>query len=250
VVDKSRAVTVNKITPIPTHVAIIMDGNGRWAKQRGLPRLADHKAGTDNVQRVVERFDDYGVKYLTLFAFSTENWRRPDEEINGLFRILAEMIDRETRALHKKNAKLRHLGRIDSLDKMLQEKIHKAIELTKNNTGINLSVAFDYGGRAEILDAIRRMMKDGVPPEEVNESLFHRYLYTPDVPEPDLIVRTGGEMRLSNFLIWEAAYSEFYSTTTLWPDFTDAEIEKALVAYSQRERRFGGLIAEGEAKRA
>jgi undecaprenyl diphosphate synthase len=234
---------MNKITPIPTHVAIIMDGNGRWARQRGLPRLAGHKAGTDNVQRVVERFDSYGVKYLTLFAFSTENWRRPDEEISGLFRILAEMIDRETRALHKKNAKLRHLGRIDSLDKILQEKVHNAVELTKNNSGINLSVAFDYGGRAEILDAIRRMMKDSVPPEEVNESLFNRYLYTPDVPEPDLIIRTAGEMRLSNFLIWQAAYSEFYSTTTLWPDFTDAEIEKALMAYSQRERRFGGLTA-------
>ncbi|HUV51752.1 MAG TPA: polyprenyl diphosphate synthase [Dehalococcoidia bacterium] len=248
--DKSRAVTVNKITPIPTHVAIIMDGNGRWAKQRGLPRLAGHKAGTDNVRRVVDRFDSYGVKYLTLFAFSTENWRRPNEEISGLFRILAEMIDRETRALHEKNAKLRHLGRIDSLDKLLQEKVHKAIELTKNNSGINLSVAFDYGGRAEILDAIHRIMRDGVPPEEVNESLFGKYLYTPDVPEPDLIIRTAGEMRLSNFLIWQAAYSEFYSTLTLWPDFTDAEIEKALVAYSQRERRFGGLIAEGEAKRA
>jgi undecaprenyl diphosphate synthase len=241
---------VNKITPVPTHVAIIMDGNGRWARQRGLPRLAGHKAGTDNVQRVVERFDDYGVKYLTLFAFSTENWRRPNEEISGLFRILAEMIDRETRALHKKNAKLRHLGRIDSLDKVLQEKVHNAVELTKNNTGLNLSVAFDYGGRAEILDAIRRMMKDNIPPGEVNESLFNKYLYTPDVPEPDLIIRTGGEMRLSNFLIWQAAYSEFYSTPTLWPDFTDAEIKKALVAYSQRERRFGGLIAEGEAKRA
>ena len=234
---------MNKITPIPTHVAIIMDGNGRWARQRGLPRLAGHKAGTDNVQRVVERFDSYGVKYLTLFAFSTENWRRPDEEISGLFRILAEMIDRETRALHKKNARLRHLGRIDSLDKILQEKVHNAVELTKNNTGINLSVAFDYGGRAEILDAIRRMMKDSVPPEEVNESLFNRYLYTPDVPEPDLIIRTAGEMRLSNFLIWQAAYSEFYSTTTLWPDFTETEIEKALVVYSRRERRFGGLTA-------
>jgi len=227
-----------------------MDGNGRWARQRGLPRLAGHKAGTDNVQRIVECFDNYGVKYLTLFAFSTENWRRPNEEISGLFRILAEMIDRETKALHKKNARLRHLGRIDSLDKILQEKVRDAVELTRNNSGLNLSVAFDYGGRAEILEAIRRMMKDGVPPEEVNESLFNRYLYTADIPEPDLIVRTGGEMRLSNFLIWQAAYSEFYSTTTLWPDFKEAEIEKALLAYSQRERRFGGLTAQGEAKRA
>lgn len=225
-----------------------MDGNGRWAKQRGLPRFAGHKAGTDNVHHVVERFNDYQVKYLTLYAFSTENWRRPDEEVNGLLRILAEMIDRETQALHKKNVRLFHLGRVESLPKDLQAKVHNAIELTKDNTGITLSIAFDYGGRAEILDAIRRIIKDGIPAEQITESLFSKYLYTPNVPEPDLIIRTAGEMRLSNFLIWQAAYSEFYITPTLWPDFGDADIEKALVAYSQRERRFGGLKAEGEAK--
>ncbi len=247
--DGPQAATVNRITPLPTHVAIIMDGNGRWARRRGLPRLAGHKAGTDNIRRTVERFDGYGVKFLTLFAFSTENWRRPDEEINGLFSILANMIDRETKALHEKNVKLRHLGRLDSLSTVLQEKVRKAIALTKNNTGLNLSIAFDYGGRAEILDAIRHMIKDGVSPDEVSESLFNKYLYTSDIPEPDLIIRTAGEMRLSNFLIWQAAYSEFYSTPTLWPDFGEADIEKALVAYSKRERRFGGLIEEGEAKR-
>jgi len=225
-----------------------MDGNGRWAKQRGLPRFAGHKAGTDNVHHVVERFNDYQVKYLTLYAFSTENWRRPDEEVNGLLRILAEMIDRETQALHKKNVRLFHLGRVESLPKDLQAKVHNAIELTKDNTGITLSIAFDYGDRAEILDAIRRIIKDGIPAEQITESLFSKYLYTPNVPEPDLIIRTAGEMRLSNFLIWQAAYSEFYITPTLWPDFGDADIEKALVAYSQRERRFGGLKAEGEAK--
>jgi undecaprenyl diphosphate synthase len=249
VVDERQAATVNRITPLPIHVAIIMDGNGRWARQRGLPRLAGHKAGTDNIRRAVERFDSYGVKFLTLFAFSTENWRRPDEEINGLFSILADMIDRETKALHEKNVKLRHLGRLDSLSTVLQEKVRKAIELTRKNTGLNLSIAFDYGGRAEILDAIRHIIRDGVPPDEVSESLFNKYLYTPDLPEPDLIIRTAGEMRLSNFLIWQAAYSEFYSTPTLWPDFGEADIEKALVAYSKRERRFGGLIEEGEAKR-
>lgn len=245
---KTAALSVKKIFPLPNHVAIIMDGNGRWAAKRGLPRLLGHRAGTDNVHRVVEGFDRYQVKYLTLYAFSTENWRRPGVEVSGLLRILAEMIDRETKALHKKNVRLTHLGRLDELPPELQGQVHKALELTKNNTGMTLSLAFDYGGRAEILDAVRRIIKDRVPSEDITESLFSSYLYTADVPEPDLIIRTGGEMRMSNFLIWQAAYSEFYSTPTLWPDFYEKEIEKALVAYSRRERRFGGLKAEGEAR--
>jgi len=240
-------VTGNKISPLPKHVAIIMDGNGRWAKQRGLPRLAGHQAGTNNVRRIVESFHNYGVKYLTLYAFSTENWRRPGEEVNGLLHILAGMIDRETKALHEKNVRLFHLGRLTGLSEELKNKVHKAVNLTRNNTGMTLSVAFDYGGRAEILDAIQRIVKEGIPPEAITESLFASYLYNSEVPEPDLIIRTAGEMRLSNFLIWQAAYSEYYSTPTLWPDFGDEDIKKALVAYSQRERRFGGLKAEGEA---
>jgi undecaprenyl diphosphate synthase len=236
------------IFPLPSHVAIIMDGNGRWAEKRGLPRLLGHRAGTDNVRRVVESFDRYQVKYLTLYAFSTENWRRPGVEVSGLLRILAQMIDRETQALHKKNVRLSHLGRLDDLAPELQGKVHKALELTKNNTGMTLSIAFDYGGRAEILDAVRCIIEDGIPSEDITESLFNGYLYTADVPEPDLIIRTGGEMRVSNFLIWQAAYSEFYSTPTLWPDFGEKDIEKALVAYSRRERRFGGLKVEGEAR--
>lgn len=245
---KSSAVIVNKTSPLPNHVAIIMDGNGRWAKQRGLPRLAGHEAGTSNVRRVVDRFNNYEVKYLTLYAFSTENWRRPDEEVNGLLHIFARMIDRETKALHEKGVRLFHLGKADSLSEELQAKVNKAIELTKNNTGITLSIAFDYGGRAEILDAVRRIVRDGIRPEDITESLFSSYLYTPNVPEPDLIIRTAGEMRLSNFLIWQSAYSEYYSTLTLWPDFKDEEVDKALIAYSRRERRFGGLKAEGEAR--
>jgi undecaprenyl diphosphate synthase len=245
---KSSAAIVNKISPLPNHAAIIMDGNGRWAKQRGLPRLAGHEAGTNNVRRVVDRFNNYEVKYLTLYAFSTENWRRPDEEVNGLLHIFARMIDRETKALHEKGVRLFHLGKADSLSEELQAKVNKAIELTKNNTGITLSIAFDYGGRAEILDAVRRIVRDGIRPEDITESLFSSYLYTPNVPEPDLIIRTAGEMRLSNFLIWQSAYSEYYSTPTLWPDFKDEEVDKALIAYSRRERRFGGLKAEGEAR--
>jgi len=248
VADKSSATIVNKISPIPNHVAIIMDGNGRWAKQHGLPRLAGHQAGTDVVRRVVDRFNDYKVKYLTLYAFSTENWRRPDEEVNGLIHILAKMIDRETKALHERGVRLYHLGKADSLSTELQAKVNKAIELTKNNKGITLSIAFDYGGRAEILDAIRRIIKDRVRPEDVTESLFSSYLYIPNIPDPDLIIRTSGEMRLSNFLIWQSAYSEYYVTPTLWPDFNEQEVDKALLAYSQRERRFGGLKAEGEAR--
>ncbi len=244
---KTAALPVKKIFPLPNHVAIIMDGNGRWAAKRGLPRLVGHRAGTDNVRRVVEGFDRYQVKYLTLYAFSTENWRRPGIEVSGLLRILAGMIDRETKVLHEKNVRLSHLGKLDDLPPQLQGKVHKALELTGNNTGMTLSIAFDYGGRAEILDAVRRIIKDGVPSEDITESLFSSYLYTADVPEPDLIIRTGGEMRVSNFLIWQAAYSEFYSTPMLWPDFGEKEIEKALVAYSRRERRFGGLKAEGEA---
>lgn len=244
---KTAALPVKKIFPLPNHVAIIMDGNGRWAAKRGLPRLVGHRAGTDNVHRVVECFDRYQVKYLTLYAFSTENWRRPGIEVSGLMRILAGMIDRETKALHEKNVRVSHLGRLDELPPELQGKVHKALELTKNNTGMTVSIAFDYGGRAEILDAVRHIIKDRIPSEDITESLFSSYLYTADVPEPDLIIRTGGEMRVSNFLIWQAAYSEFYSTPTLWPDFDDKEIEKALVAYSRRERRFGGLKAEGEA---
>ncbi len=243
---KTAALPVKKISPLPNHVAIIMDGNGRWAAKRGLPRLVGHRAGTDNARRVVEGFDRHQVKYLTLYAFSTENWRRPGVEVSGLLRLLAGMIDRETKALHEKNVRLSHLGRLDELPLELQDQVHKALELTKNNTGMKLSIAFDYGGRAEILEAVRRIVKDRVPSEDITESLFSSYLYTVDVPEPDLIIRTGGEMRMSNFLIWQAAYSEFYSTPTLWPDFGDKEIEKALVAYSRRERRFGGLKAEGE----
>ncbi len=230
-----------KIKHIPNHVAIIMDGNGRWAKKRGLPRLAGHRAGTENIRRVIECFANYEVKYLTLFAFSTENWSRPRREVQGLMRILEEVIDRETINLHKEGIKLLHLGRLDRLAKRLQQKVQYAIELTKHNTRGTLCIAFNYGGRAEIVDAVRRILREGTPADNIDEALISRYLYTTDLPDPDLIIRTGGEMRLSNFLLWQAAYSEYYTTPALWPDFGPEEIEKALIAYSERERRFGGL---------
>lgn len=229
------------ISPIPNHVAIIMDGNGRWAKQRNLPRLAGHRAGTENIRSVVRCFAEHEVRYLTLFAFSTENWHRPQDEIQGLMDILGEVIDRETQNLHDEEVKLLHLGHLDGFSPKLQQKIRHAISLTKDNARMTLSLAADYGGRAEIEDAVKRIISNGLSPESITESLFASYLYTAGLPDPDLIIRTGGEMRISNFLLWQAAYSEYYFTPTLWPDFGREDIEGALIAYSQRERRFGGI---------
>lgn len=231
--------TLSRTGPVPEHVAVIMDGNGRWAKQRRLPRFAGHKAGTENIRRVIEGFAGAGVKYLTIFAFSTENWDRPSEEVHGLMDILQEVIHRETQALHKQGVKLRHLGRLDRLSPQLQKAVCDAVELTKDNRLMTLNVAFDYGGRAEILESIRALMREGVSPEEIDEATLSSRLYTAGMPDPDLIIRTGGELRLSNFLLWQSAYSEYYTTPALWPDFNQEELEKALVAYSQRARRFG-----------
>ncbi len=232
------------ITRIPRHVAIIMDGNGRWAKKHGLPRLGGHKVGTENLRRVIEVMADYGVEYVTLYAFSTENWNRPRAEVQGLFRILGSAIEKESRALHEQGARIRHLGTLEGLDAKLQEKVKRALELTKNNRRITVCIAFNYGGRAEILEAARRIVKEGLAPEQIDEEVFRRHLYSPDMPDPDLIIRTGGEMRISNFLLWQSAYSEYYSLPTYWPDFGKDDVTRALVAYGQRERRFGGLGPE------
>ncbi len=233
------------IIKVPAHVAIIMDGNGRWAESRGLTRLAGHRAGTENIRRIVRNFGNCGVKYLTLYAFSTENWTRPEEEVQGLLHILAEVIDRETENLHKEGVRLRHLGHLEGLSQELQSKVKWAIDLTRNNTEMTLNVAFNYGGRADILQAVRRIIRDGLPAEAIDESIFTRYLYTNGTPDPDLVIRTADEMRLSNFLIWQSAYSEYYATSTFWPDFDEEEVMKALNAYSQRERRFGGRMSNG-----
>lgn len=224
---------------VPTHVAIIMDGNGRWARQRGLPRIAGHRAGVENIRRILEASGKFGIRILTLYAFSTENWNRPREEVQGLMDILAEVIDRETPELHRNGIRLRHLGRLEGLSATLQQKVHQAIALTSNNDRLILNIAFNYGGRAEIVDAVRRIVAEGVPPEQITEETFCRYLCTAGLPDPDLIIRTAGEMRLSNFLLWQAAYAEYYTTPTYWPDFDPGELRKAIVAYSQRERRFG-----------
>lgn len=224
---------------VPTHIAIIMDGNGRWALSRGLPRLAGHRAGTENLRRVIEACVEFGVKYLTIYAFSTENWGRPLEEVQGLMRILEDVIDRELQELHKQGVQLRHIGRLDRLRPSLREKVLNAIEYTKNNTRLVLNVAFNYGGRDEIVCAIQRMIADGVKAEEVTDAMVSQYLFTAGEPDPDLIIRTSGELRGSNFLIWQGAYSEWYFTPTYWPDFGKEELGRALEEFSQRERRYG-----------
>lgn len=233
--------TGENITRLPKHVAIIMDGNGRWAKQRNLPRLAGHQAGVENMRSAIDYFSQLQVKYFTVYGFSTENWNRPKEEINGLLHLLKEIIDEETQKLHRQGVRIRHLGQLERLPRNLQVAINKIVDLTKNNTGLNFSFAFSYGGRTEIVDAVRRLIAEGIPAEKIDEKLFNSYLYTADLPEVDLVIRTGGELRVSNFLIWQAAYSEYYFTDVLWPDFDKKEIDKALLAYSQRQRRFGGL---------
>ena len=224
---------------VPTHVAIIMDGNGRWARARSLPRLAGHRAGVENLRRVLEACVEFGIQYLTIYAFSTENWNRPVDEVSGLMSILAEVIDRELQKLNEKGVQLRHIGRLERLRPELQEKVRHAIELTRNNQKLVLNIAWNYGGRAEIVDAIQQIVADGISPDEVTEDLASRYLYTAGCPDPDLIIRTAGELRASNFLIWQGAYSEWYIASTYWPDFDREELFKALCEYASRERRFG-----------
>ncbi|MCK4470535.1 MAG: di-trans,poly-cis-decaprenylcistransferase, partial [Anaerolineae bacterium] len=224
-------------------VGIIMDGNGRWARARGLPRLAGHRAGTETLRRVLRAAVGFGIQVMTIYAFSTENWSRPEDEVKGLLSIMERVIDRELSELHKEGIQLRHIGRLDRTSPRLRQKISDAIELTKNNQRLILNVAFDYGGRAELVDAMRRIIADGVSAEQIDETLVGRYIYTAGLPDPDLIIRTSGEMRVSNFLIWQGAYAEFYVTPTLWPDFDKDEFYKALQDYSQRERRFG-LVPE------
>ena len=224
----------------PYHVGIIMDGNGRWAKQNGKSRLEGHKAGTENLRQILRSSVEFGVKMLTIYAFSTENWKRPPFEVMGLMRILEEVIDRELRELHESGVQLRHIGRLERLQAMLRKKVLQAIELTKDNDRLILNVAFNYGGRQEIVDAVQRIVQEGIAPDKITEDLLSHYMYTADSPNPDLIIRTSGEFRTSNFLIWQAAYAEYYITPTYWPGFNKAEYYQALLEYSHRDRRYGG----------
>jgi undecaprenyl diphosphate synthase len=237
-------------TQVPYHLAIIMDGNGRWAKARGLPRLAGHRAGTENLRRILRACVRHGIKILTIYAFSTENWGRPAEEVRGLMTILEQVIERELKELHQEGVQIRHIGRAQGISPRLLKKIQQAVELTKNNDTIILNVAFNYGGRQEIIDAVRRIVRAGIEPDQIDDALFNEHLYTAGQPDPDLIIRTSGEMRVSNFLIWQGAYAELYVTPTYWPDFDDDELQKALEHYASRERRFGLIAEQMTAKRS
>lgn len=231
-----------QLLAIPKHVAIIMDGNGRWATSQGRSRSDGHRAGTDNIRNVIKAFVQHGVDYVTLFAFSTENWDRPGEEVQTLISIIQEVIRKESEDLHQEGVRIQHLGRLDRLSPGLQQAILDSVELTKNNTRLILNVAFDYGGRAEITSAVQAIIRDGVKAEDITEELLATYLHTDGIPDPDLIIRTAGELRLSNFLIWQAAYAEYYSTPVYWPDFDETEVAKAIEAYGQRQRRFGKVL--------
>jgi len=230
-----------QIDKLPVHLAIVPDGNGRWAEKRGLPRLAGHQAGAQNMLRLVQYLNEHPVKYVTLYGFSTENWGRPKEEVSGLFDLLARFIDKYLNYINEHNIQLRHIGRLQQLPEALRGSINRAVGTTAKNSGMVLNVAFNYGGRAEIVDAVKRMVSEGVNPETIDEKLFENYLYTAGMPPVDLLIRTGDEVRFSNFLIWQTAYSEYYLTSVLWPDFGKKELEKALISYSQRKRRFGAL---------
>lgn len=238
-VSPERVVPLDPSLPVPRHVGIIMDGNGRWAKARGLSRLAGHKAGTKNIRRVLEESTRIGIKALTIYAFSTENWGRPRTEVSHLMRLIGESIRDELDELHANGVQIRHSGRMAGVSNYLQKQIRGAIERTKDNDRIILNVAFNYGGRGEIVDAIKHIIQDGIQPDSVSEDLVSRYLYTAGLPDPDMIIRTGGEYRLSNFLIWQAAYAEYYATPTFWPDFDEAELRMALAVFQNRDRRYG-----------
>jgi undecaprenyl diphosphate synthase len=229
---------------VPVHIGIIMDGNGRWAQQQGRRRTYGHRAGVENIRRVLQASVRFGLQILTLYAFSTENWTRPRSEVNVLLSLLARALREEMPELHKNGVRLNHIGRLERIPERLRQGVLEAIELTKDNDRLLLNVAFNYGGRAEVVDAAKRIIEAGLPPEELTEEIFEHYLYTAGQPDPDMIIRTAGELRISNFLLWQGAYAEYYAAPVYWPDFDEGELYKALVEYNRRERRYGGLPGE------
>ena len=230
--------------PPPQHVAIIMDGNSRWARERLLPRVMGHKAGIESIRRVAEAADQRGVRVLTLYAFSTENWSRPRDEVDALMTLFSDTIRREVEELARRGIELRFSGRVHELSPALQEQMRQATERTRVSARALLNIAINYGGRIEIIDAVRELAREGADLTNLDEAMLASRLYTRGLPDPDLVIRTAGEMRLSNFLLWQAAYSEFYSTTTLWPDFGGADFDEALASYQRRVRRFGARPEE------
>jgi len=236
------------LATLPEHIAIIMDGNGRWARKRGLPRVAGHRAGIRAVREVIEGSAELGIKVLTLYAFSVENWKRPRSEVATLMQLLKEYLNKELDNIHKNNIRFGTIGRTDELDPSVQRQLEKAIATTGHNTGMVFNVALNYGGRAEIVDAVNRLLrnggKDAAERGGVSEGEFAKYLYTAGQPDPDLLIRTSGELRISNFLLWQIAYAEIWVTETLWPDFDRQNLYEAIIAFQKRERRYGGLQPE------
>lgn len=245
--DNMNDALLNKVNmeKIPKHIAVIMDGNGRWAKERHLPRLAGHKAGVESLREIIRFSSDIGVKYLTVYAFSTENWKRPETEVTGLFKLLVLYLEKELNEIHGNNVKLKIIGDYNKLPLNVIGKINIALEKTKNNTGLTFNIALNYGSRDEILNAIKKMymeLKNGnIEESDINENTLSNLLYTHDIPDPDLVIRTSGELRLSNFLLWQSAYSELYFTETYWPDFHKENLIEAIEEFQNRKRRYGGI---------
>jgi undecaprenyl diphosphate synthase len=233
------------MSKLPGHIAIIMDGNGRWARTRNLPRAMGHRAGVETIREIVSVSSELGIKVLTLYAFSTENWKRPTDEVNALMNLLVEYLRKEVRELHEKKVRIMAIGNIAKLPEICQHELNKAIKMTSKNTGLILNLALNYGGRSEIIDAVRKIcisvQKEHLKPEEIDEKIISEYLSTGSIPDPDLIVRPSGELRLSNFLLWQCAYSEFWFSDINWPDFKKEHLFKAIYDYQQRDRRFGGI---------
>ena len=227
------------MSAIPRHIAIVMDGNRRWARQRHLPAIAGHRAGVETIRKTLRAVRERGVEYLTLYSFSTENWSREEDEVSGLMALLEETIRRETDSLVRDDVRLEVIGRLHELSPGLQKSIAGAVEATSKCAHGVMTLAFNYGGRAEIVDAVRRVVADGVASDAVDEAAIGSRLYAPDHPDPDLLIRTGGELRVSNFLLWEVAYAEMWATPVLWPDFSVKDLDDALGSYAKRERRFG-----------
>ena len=218
-----------------------MDGNGRWAERRGLPRLTGHLAGVNRIRSVVAALLNNGVQFVTLYGFSSENWSRPEEEVQGLFQLLESRIDQEAAEMDRQGIRIKHIGRLNELPPGVQASIRQACELTTNHRGMVLNFAFNYGGRLEMVDAARKLVEQQIPSDKIDEAVFAASLYTAEMPDVDLVIRTGGELRISNFLLWQAAYAEYYFTKVLWPDFTPKQVERALTTFGKRKRRFGGL---------
>ena len=229
---------------VPGHIAIIMDGNGRWATERGLPRAAGHRAGAENIRRVIERFAEHDVRYVTLFAFSTENWNRPPSEVSVIFQLIDRFLQRELRNMERDNVRVRHFGHLEQLPEPLAERIVEAVEITRGNDGLRLNICLSYGSRDEIVTAVRRIAEAGIPPGEIDEETVAAHLLTGGLPDPDLVIRTAGEQRISNFLLWQNAYAELYFTSAYWPDFGREDIDLALAEYGHRKRKFGKLLPE------